>query len=381
MAATLNLQTPVVGPAAPSDPASSTYTGALINNNTTKAAEILNITSYRRADRELPVASIHPRQHDAVRATIFRPLTTPSCNNTTADFDFDLGALGQLPFELIAMVCRELDVASALRFSHVNRTAREVLTSVRELRHVGAHALDALCVLLRTGLAVHVPVLDVYAALTTRDCSLCGAAFGGFLFAPTATRCCLACVASSPATRVAHLSRVGEAAGMSAASLDDAGRLPVLHSKKRIVAVQHALALLEGQGKDAEEAEEIVSRWPDSLTLRFQAATTLPYLERTARGEGAAEPGVSCKGCQVAFEADFSDDHLELRDRFYSRAEFLAEHFETCEAAQKLWRASQEGTAPVPEPAWMGLGRTFTAPCARRRPSTSSLSSASSSDY
>lgn len=381
MAATLNFQTPVVGPTAPSSPTSSnsTNTGALINN-TTKATEILNITSYRRADRELPVASIHPRQHDAVRATVFRPLNS-SCNTTTADFDFDLGALGQLPFELIAMVCRELDVASALRFSHVNRTAREVLTSVRELRHVGTHALDALCVLLRTGLGAHIPVLDVYSALTTRDCSLCGAAFGGFLFAPTATRCCLTCIASSPATRVAHLSRVGEAAGISAASLDDAGRLPVLHSRKRIVAVQHALALLEGQGKDAEEAEDIVSRWPDSLTLRFQAATTLPYLERTARGEGVAEAGVSCKGCQVAFEADFSDDHLELRDRFYSRGEFLAEHFETCEAAQKLWRASQEGTAPVPEPAWMGLGRTFTAPCARRRPSTSSLSSSSSEEY
>jgi hypothetical protein len=288
--------------------------------------------------------------------------------------DFDLGTLSRLPFEIVSLICLELDVTSAFRFSHANRTAREVLAAIREFRHLRAHALECLCVLLRTGLAPHVGVLDVHAALTTQDCTLCGA-FGGFFFLPTATRCCLTCIASAPATQVSYLSRVADATGVSAAALQQRG-LPVLHtlpdSRRCIVAVQHALGALRETTKRVEEDQDqdqddaaaaVVGRWPDSLTLRFQAATSLPFLERAT---GTAQSGVSCKGCQVAFEGDFSDDHLELRDRFYSREEFL-EHFGECAAAQKLWAASQEGTAPVEEPAWMGLGRTFTAPCGRRR--------------
>ena len=322
------------------------------------AATILSVASYNRSDLELPVVSLHPKQHDAVRSSLFRPFARAQT--------YDLGPqLGRLPFELVSLVCQELDVASAFRFSHVNRTTREVLASVREFRHLAAHALETLCVLMRTTLGSHVGVLDLYGALTTRNCELCGA-FGGFFFLPTATRCCLTCVASAPEMRVSHVSRVAEAAGVSAMQLEKQRRLPVLHTlpdaRKRIVAVEHAVKLLRECGE--EDPEAVVARWPDSLTLRFAAATSLPYLDRRA---DEAQCGLSCKGCQLAFEADFSDDHLELRDRFYSRAEFM-EHFDECPAAEKLWVSSREGAAPV-EPQWMGLGRAFTADCGRRRPS------------
>ncbi|KAK4038481.1 hypothetical protein C8A01DRAFT_37605 [Parachaetomium inaequale] len=327
------------------------------------ADAILGVASYTRADLELPVVTVHRSQHDAVRSTLFRPLGHGQHQARGRAFDFDLGTLGRLPFEIVSLICLELDVTAAFRFSHVNRTAREVLAAIREFRHLRAHALESLCVLLRTGLAPHVDVLDVHAALTTQDCALCGA-FGGFFFLPTATRCCLTCIASAPATQVSYLSRVADATGVPSGTLER--RLPVLHtlpdSRRCIVAVQHALGALRDAGR-VEDPAAAVRRWPDSLTLRFQAATSLPFVERAT---GAAQSGVSCKGCQVAFEGDFSDDHLELRDRFYSREEFL-EHFDECAAAQKLWDASREGTAPVEEPAWMGLGRTFTAPCGRRR--------------
>ncbi|KAK4250519.1 hypothetical protein C7999DRAFT_38365 [Corynascus novoguineensis] len=335
------------------------------------ADAILSVATYNRGDHELPVVTVHPSQHDAVRSAVFQRLGRAR--------DFDLGRLGRLPFEIVSLICLELDVSSAIRFSHVNRTAREVLASIREFRRLGAHALEALCVLLRSGLAPHVGILDLYSALTTRDCALCGA-FGGFCFLPTATRCCLTCIASAPATQVGYLSRVADAASgcsNSSSSRNELERqLPVLHtlpdSRRRIVAVEHALGALRQSG--VEDPEAAVCRWPDSLTLRFQAATSLPFVERVT---GAAESGLSCKGCQLAFERDFSDDHLELRDRFYSRSGFL-EHFDECEAAQKLWSSSQQGTAPVEEPQWTGLGRTFTAPCGRRR---SSLARSEASDY
>jgi hypothetical protein len=319
------------------------------------ADAILGVTSYNRGDFELPVVTVHRSQHDAVRSSVFQPFGQAH--------DFDLGRLGRLPFEIVSMVCQELDVASAFRFSHVNRTTREVLSSVREFRHLSAHALECLCVLLRTGLAPHIDVLDLHSALTTQNCSLCGS-FGGFFFLPTATRCCLTCIASAPEMQVSYLSRVADKTGVPAADL--AQRLPVLHtlpdSRKRIVAVRHALEPLRESG--VEDPEAAVSRWPDSLTLRFQAATSLPFFDRMT---GESQSGVSCKGCQLAFESSFSDDHLELRDRFYSREEFMG-HFDECRAAQKLWASSEEGgSAAVEEPVWMGLGRTFTAPCGRRR--------------
>ncbi|EAQ89017.1 hypothetical protein CHGG_05636 [Chaetomium globosum CBS 148.51] len=324
------------------------------------ADAILGVTSYNRADFELPVVTVHPSQHDAVRSTVFQPFGDKSRH---PDFDFDLGRLGRLPFEIVSLICLELDVTSALRFSHVNRTAREVLTSIREFRHLGAYALEGLCVLLRTGMAAHVNVLDVYSTLTTQHCSLCGS-FGGFMFLPTAARCCLTCIASAPAMQVSYLSRVADATGVEAGALQK--RLPVLHtlpdSRRCIVAVQHALGSLRDSGAGEAEAEATARRWPDSLTLRFQAATSLPYLDRMT---GEVQSGVSCKGCQLAFEGDFLDDHLELRDRFYSRQGFM-DHFEECVPAQKLWGSSQEGTAPAQEPMWTGLGRTFTAPGRQR---------------
>ncbi|KAK4153743.1 magnesium transporter NIPA-domain-containing protein [Chaetomidium leptoderma] len=318
------------------------------------ADAILSVASYNRTEFELPAVTVHRSQHDAVRSSVFHSFGQAR--------DFDLGHLGRLPFEIVSLICLELDVSSAFRFSHVNRTTRDVLASIREFRHLRKHALESLCVLMRTGLASHVDVLDLHTALTTQNCALCGA-FGGFVFLPTAARCCLTCIASAPEMQVSYLSRLADAARVPAGELER--RLPVLHtlpdSRKRIVAVQHGLDALRESG--VADAEATVSRWSDSLTLRFQAATSLPSLNRAT---GEAQSGVSCKGCQLAFESDFSDDHLELRDRFYSKTEFVA-HFEECRPAQKLWASSAEGTASAEEPLWMGLGRTFTAPCGRRR--------------
>ncbi|KAL2271854.1 hypothetical protein VTJ83DRAFT_1225 [Remersonia thermophila] len=320
---------------------------------------ILDVVSYNRTEFELPFVSVHRSQHKAVRSSLFQTLGRAA--------DFELGTLGRLPFEILSLISLELDAASALRFSHVNRSAREVLAAVREFRELRDHGLEAFCVLLRTGLGRHVTARALHDALTTERCGLCGA-FGGFVFLPTAARVCMACVASAPETRVTHLSRVADGAGVPADELVRGGALPVLHtlpdSRKRIVAVRpHALDALRARGMSAEAAEAAVDRWPDSLTLRFQAATTLPFLDRYRR---QAQPGLSCKGCQMAFEKSFSDDHLELRDRFYSRDEFL-EHVEACGPAQKLLAAAQDGSPAGAEgPRWVALGRTFAGPSPRR---------------
>ncbi|SPQ26040.1 891fd1c9-617d-4767-ab14-0078807203f2 [Thermothielavioides terrestris] len=326
------------------------------------ADAILAVATYSRADFELPVVSVYPSQHDAVRSSVFQTFGRAQAQAQQAQVP-DVGRLRCLPFEIVSLICLSLDVSTAFRFSHVSCTAREVLASIREFRQLRAHALECLCVLLRSGLAAHIGVSALYAALTTQNCSLCGS-FGGFFFMPTATRCCLACVASAPTMRVGYLTRLADAVGVPAGELE--GQLPVLRtlpaSRRSVVTVRHALGSLREKGVGAGEAQAAASRWPDSLTLRFQAATSLPWVDRVT---GAAEASVSCKGCQLAFESDYSDDHLERRDRFYSRSGFV-KHFAECGPAAKLWVSSREGTAPVEEPRWVGLGRMSTAPCGAR---------------
>ena len=320
---------------------------------------LLSLTSYNRLDHTLPSVTLHPHTHTPIRATLLAALGPQSQT-------YALGTLTRLPFEIVSMIALELDVTSAFRLSHVNRTARELLSSVREFRHLRKHAVEAMCVLLRTGAGSHTPVAGLYSALTTRDCTFCGA-FGGFLYLPSAARCCLTCVASSPDTRVGYLSRVADATGVGARELKKAGRLPLVHtlpdSRRCLVSARHAVEVMRENGVEEEAAEKAVARWPDSLTLRFQAATSLPYLERWS---GQVEAGLSCKGCQLAFEGDFSDKHLELRDRMYSREGFV-EHVGGCEAAGKLLAARQSGRGAVAEPTWTGLGRAVTPPCGRRR--------------
>jgi hypothetical protein len=312
------------------------------------ADAILGVTSYNRTDFELPVVSLHPSQHDDVRSSLFQSFGQARIP--------DLGRLGCLPYEILSLICLSLDVQSAVRFSHVNRTTREILASIREFRHLRVHALDCLCALLRTRVASYIDISTLYSALTTRNCSLCNS-FGDFVFLPTASRCCLACSSYAPEMRVTHLCRLADAAGVSAGELKK--RLPVVRTLpeglKSLVTVQHALDCLDENGvKDPKAA---VSRWPDSLTLRYEATTSLPVVDRMT---GEVEPGFACKGCQLTYEAvDSLDDHEELDLRHpphqsYSREAFL-QHFEQCKAARDLWVSSQGGTVPVKEPRWLGL--------------------------
>lgn len=315
---------------------------------------ILRVASFNRAAFDLPIASVHPQQHNAVRSSLFQPFNlspTP-----------DLGTLTRLPFELLSQIILSLDLTSALRLSHTSRTAREILASVRAIRLLRTHALECVCVLLRSGLAAHTAVATLHGALTTTAtttgpaCALCGA-FGAFLFMPTATRCCLACLASAPDMRVGYLAKLADAAGVSENEL--AERVPVLRTlparRRSVVTVRHALgSVLRGEGGKVEAA---VGRWPDSLTLRLQAATALPWVDRVT---GEAEPGVSCKGCQLALEGDYSEENLARRDRYYSREGFVR-HVGECGPAAKLWEASRAGTVPVEEPKWIGLDPASTA--------------------
>lgn len=79
-------------------------------------------------------------------------------------------------------------------------------------------------------------------------------------------------------------------------------------------------------------------------------STALPYLDPSSDD---VQYGVCCKGCQIFLEKALKSSTSEtgaavLRDYVYSRAG-LAEHFQACAEAQRLWEVSRHGTVPIEE--------------------------------
>lgn len=93
--------------------------------------------------------------------------------------------------------------------------------------------------------------------------------------------------------------------------------------------------------------------WAEPLPERYMAASSIPYLDVAA---GGVERGLSCRGCQVAWDDEMEDETEERSGLVmsqvvwnYSREGFL-EHFRECDEAQALWSASKGGTVPLEEP-------------------------------
>lgn len=315
--------------------------------------DILRVASYHRRDYDYAVIAANWAQHDTVRLSLFQMVRTSGNSG--------LGRLQRLPLELLSCICLSLDVQSAWHFHHTCRGARELMASIPQYRQVGEHAHACLWALLRSGLAPHIAISTLHSALSTELCLVCGS-FGGFVFLPTAARCCLYCLESAPAFRIISLHSLCKAAGGLAAGLRKS--YPVLRSipgtysseakryvrRRYLVSGHHALAF--PRQNEEEDARTMLETLPDSPALRCMAATRLPYVSRVT---GAAQLGRCCKGCQIAMEANPCDENFSRRERLYSRDGFL-DHFQDCEEAKALWLSSEGGIAVVTEPEWTRLG-------------------------
>lgn len=138
------------------------------------------------------VITAKPGRHDNVRSSFFKVLGTPGSSS--------LGRLQRLPLELNSLICLLLDVQFALKFNQVNRSTRAIIASIPQYRQLSEHALECLWALFRTGLAPHIGIFTLHSTLSTERCVICGS-FGGFIFFPTAARCCFHCIESAPATK------------------------------------------------------------------------------------------------------------------------------------------------------------------------------------
>ncbi|QGI90768.1 hypothetical protein CEK26_003837 [Fusarium fujikuroi] len=302
------------------------------------AGTILDVCAYHRHDFDLVLIRSRPHHNQVVRESIESPFPA----SPTAK----LGTLGVLPNELLGNILGYLDIHSYFRFRLVNRRARVLASELQEYKAVVRHGIEGFRGMLRARLATHFTFEDMYRALTTESCSFC-AKFGGFLYLPTACRCCFACIENAPELRVISMSALAKLTKLSAKRLSsDIGytlrTVPGIYSMEERTARRPALLLAEVEatrrlsdlGLLTSDTTRALEARSEQKNQRFMMSTAYPWYDPTT---GQVENGVSCKGCQIRQEtlALISRD----RDDVFSSSE-----------AKALFEESAGGTRSVVEP-------------------------------
>ncbi|KAF5254161.1 hypothetical protein FANTH_1043 [Fusarium anthophilum] len=323
-----------------------------------QADAIIRIAAYRRKDFGRSVIWFSPSEHINIRQSIATPFQRTS--------HVGLGSLDRLPLELLHDTLVRLDVHSLFKFRQTNLRSRQTVDSLKQYHMIVLHALNLLCALLRTQLAVDISLLDFYNALCLKSCSLCGE-FGGFMSLLTWMRCCFKCLKEAPETQVQTRSAARKELHLTKAELSQLKSfktLPGTYSmeesvyKSRIAIVSRLQATLISRRQSQTTTQVQSARSERNRKFNFMGSCALPYYDKVT---GNVEYGISCAGCQLTLEKDIIGSRgekwaFEARDKVYARDGFL-EHFRWCEQAQLLWESSGEGKhrpAELPEAARRG---------------------------
>lgn len=241
------------------------------------------------------------RSHPDETQAVARNLQTAFESSTSSS----LGPLGRLPIELLWMIFRNLDVQSYFRLRHVNRKSRATCTAIPEYQAIATHGLEGLRGMLRAGLAQTITIGDLYKLLIRETCEVCDK-FGGFLFLPTATRCCFECIKIAPEFRVISTSTLSMLTKKSTKRLfrllgselrtvpgsystqGDPRRSKGLMSAKLAISKSYSLGI-----RDRSAFVELLRR-SDQESHRFMASTAFPWYNPDSK---SVENAVACKGC------------------------------------------------------------------------------------
>ncbi|CAF9942373.1 hypothetical protein IMSHALPRED_003644 [Imshaugia aleurites] len=311
------------------------------------------------------------------------PLTQPSSvdGSNTASLQ-SLGQLDSLPLEIIQNVIQLLDLHTLILMQSLNHRSKLLVNSLPAHRDIVAHAPNALRAILSTGLASHFTIYDLYSALRSQECCMCGS-FGAFLYLLSCRRCCWLCLAK--ASDILPISRefAAHSFGLSSKAVQQLpcmrtlpGRYTLSHEKhKRRIALVSTEAAKEAgmeihKSEKAMEAyvtrpqvperfarytyrnqkagalNEILMRnlrsvrrghragWQfhDEIGYephRFMAAMRFPTLDLP---NGIIEWGLSCKGC---LDGPPNTDEDKDWEAMYTKRGYLA-HFDQCKGSKDL---------------------------------------------
>jgi hypothetical protein len=233
---------------------------------------------------------------------VARDLQTAFQSSTSSS----LGPLGRLPIELQWMIFRNLDVQSYFRLRHVNREARAISTAVPEYQAIATYGLEGLRGMLRAELAQTVTIGGLYKSLIRETCEVCDN-FGGFLFLPTATRCCFECIRIAPDLQVISTSTLSMLTKKSTKRLfrllgPELRTLPGPYSTqgnpprcpKGLMSAKLAISKSYSLGIRDKSAFRELLRRSDEESHRFMASTAFPWYDPERK---SVESAVACKGC------------------------------------------------------------------------------------
>ncbi|KAB5513571.1 hypothetical protein GE09DRAFT_1266572 [Coniochaeta sp. 2T2.1] len=319
----------------------------------------LRVTAYHGLDLNKKVISFQPGVHERYR---IRPIISSSFPKT--HLSPDLGPwLKHLPPEILVKIFLNLDIASIFTLRQTNGALRAFVTSIPEYGVLSTDALDAYLAIHRTNLAPWLTLHQVHRALISEWCTMCGA-YGGFLFLPTAMRCCLRCICDKHTFQVLSLNLACRMTNFGIPKLQTPvptwttipgwyGKLENTYQKKvRYVSFQHAFeAALETKGPaQVKMLIDEVAREAHRKTFeedKARACVAIPTYEADRK---KAYWGLSCRGCAMKMPR-LNATGRSLRsgcklpdgvDTVYEREEF-EKHVEGCENAKWLWEKSEGG--------------------------------------
>lgn len=302
------------------------------------------------------------------------------------------GNLAKLPNELLCMVFRHLTCGDLEALHSCSTGGRITVLAFPPYHTLLTHAPTILAILKETRLARSFTITQIYETFTSTLCTTCGQ-FGGYVFLPSFTRCCVPCAETE--LKFLPISRDGARIEFGVKGKRIFDTLPHLSS------IDGYYSTFSGEIKYYTQRLNLYSR---ELVEKFRNPKHLPFMDRHSQRyigdhsikthqrymaltplpcfipkSASMEQGVYCAGCDIRAQehadcqgTDYSDyrnfkptrdhitDGLEIycqlkrprdqcplftaRDRQHNSRHILS-HLQGCEAAQILlkvyWTRSQ----------------------------------------
>ncbi|KAL9003778.1 MAG: hypothetical protein Q9188_003369 [Gyalolechia gomerana] len=260
-----------------------------------------------------------------------------------------LGALQTLPLELLHLILHDLDLHTLTIFRSVNKQARHLVSSLPRYHAIVQHVPNTLRFVLSTHAAATCTLSQLYQALLSSDCFICGsrrAAQNHFKLDKSSTNA-LPVALSLPGRYglQRNLSRKRNWIVLRASAHQAA---IVLYGSEKKLASRLSCAT-----SSPPTAPNLNSGCVDGYAvgaislLRFQTVIRFPTLDAST---GALEWGIACQACR-----DEHDCKGPWQDRYklYSNRQYL-QHFQQCDAAQQKWQEYLQSKGEVQEFYWPG---------------------------
>lgn len=128
----------------------------IFTSDTSRNNAIIRVAAYHRQDLDLTVVNCNPAELEPSLFNSFSPNPV-----------FELGSLKVLPAELLITVLLQLDLESALRFSHTNNYAKSFIAGIWECRKARELVPQCLHAAFHTSVSSSLGVSALYAAVVT----------------------------------------------------------------------------------------------------------------------------------------------------------------------------------------------------------------------